>query len=1041
MNRPSLPLALIAILFAATACPKDTVSRLRGHFVAPPEIDFGDVQVGSTITRVIEVSNDGEARLDDVAIAIGSNFEASTHTFSVTPRMFALGTGETTKVTVSFSPSQVTSEVIESSFTIDSNYQNDNSDGTVKLTVVVKGRGIMQGLTVDPNPVDFGTVLVGSFRDATITITNHETNPIQLMSTLDMSGHPVIERVGGTGRFEVVSMIGMDGSIAGTGMSLGAQQSVMLTLRYVPDVALAGESQDRGRWLLTCSDGHCGASIVLTGHGTTAAIECSPALVAFGKVNPDVTLTKSVSCKNVADQTIQVTSWALDQGTAQEFTLGDNPPGAVALEPNEAVDLNLRFTPTMATLSSGQERTGTLSVYSRADNPPRMLQTIVVHLSGKAGGPTIDVSPAMLSFGQVAVGTQLTRRVLVQNTGYDTLTVSALNFVDPVYSTLELVPFTLQPGDAKLVEVTFAPLIEAPVTSTLLITSDDVGKPEVTVTLFGEGVVLPPCNYVLAPASVEFGAVVLPHSVNQAVRIDNIGTNDCLVRDVAINGADDFHLKVGQELDFRVAPGESKEIGVYYAPMQVGATTGELGFYISDPLASFPSVPMSGTALDTGLLVTPDEIIFGEVAVGCSTANRTITIYNLGATTAAVDRIEVVDTSTTVSFILSGLPVLPISIDPGHTLEFQVSFMPETAQRARNAYVHVVEHGHNDPYVVALYGTTSANPMNEETYVQAESAQVDILFVVDNSCSMGVFQASLAANFSSFIHEAVVQAYDYHMSVVTHDQGDETPGFDCSTQPAMRPAGMPQGKCGYFADGDPMFTNVDPAWKIITPLTQPSVEEAFNTIAVQGSIGAGIERGLEGAYQALTPPKINGWNAGFLRPDASLAIIVVTDDDDDGPDIPIARQRPDYANFYLNFFRSIKGFGDPTRFIFSAIINPPTPDLGPTCFTEGPGFVYADYAQRTGGTIASICPGVDWSVSLANLGQTVFGYRSQFNLLNVPVQSSIEVTVNDMPVVPVESTGLINWGYDFASNSVRFTPATIPEPGSKIVIRYVPLCQ
>ena len=50
------------------------------------------------------------------------------------------------------------------------------------------------------------------------------------------------------------------------------------------------------------------------------------------------------------------------------------------------------------------------------------------------------------------------------------------------------------------------------------------------------------------------------------------------------------------------------------------------------------------------------------------------------------------------------------------------------------------------------------------------------------------------------------------------------------------------------------------------------------------------------------PPIIDMQNAGFLRDDARLAVIVVSDEEDssDGP-----------VSLYIDFFRNIKGFANP----------------------------------------------------------------------------------------------------------------------------------
>jgi hypothetical protein len=215
----------------------------------------------------------------------------------------------------------------------------------------------------------------------------------------------------------------------------------------------------------------------------------------------------------------------------------------------------------------------------------------------------------------------------------------------------------------------------------------------------------------------------------------------------------------------------------------------------------------------------------------------------------------------------------------------------------------------------------------------------------------------------------------------------------------------------------------------------------------QGSNGTGFERGLEAAYQAFTGPKITtGWNSGFLRQDAYLAVIIVSDDDDSKDDLSqVTAPGTPTVSFYVNFFRSIKGFRNTNLFSLSAIVEPPWSmpnQTGPSCpdmSGEWPGFRYIQAANQTGGVIESICV-QDWSQSLQNLGLAVFGYKSRFFLTNAPVPGSIVVKVDGMTIDAMAMNGQVRWTFDSATNSVNFTPLAIPQPGSQITITYSAQC-
>ena len=71
-----------------------------------------------------------------------------------------------------------------------------------------------------------------------------------------------------------------------------------------------------------------------------------------------------------------------------------------------------------------------------------------------------------------------------------------------------------------------------------------------------------------------------------------------------------------------------------------------------------------------------------------------------------------------------------------------------------------------------------ANPAKLETptrtdrVLQITSPEVDVLWVVDNSCSMSEEQAAIAANFPLFMEYFLDSALDYHIGVVSTDMDD-----------------------------------------------------------------------------------------------------------------------------------------------------------------------------------------------------------------------------------------------------------------------------
>ncbi len=309
---------------------------------------------------------------------------------------------------------------------------------------------------------------------------------------------------------------------------------------------------------------------------------------------------------------------------------------------------------------------------------------------------------------------------------------------------------------------------------------------------------------------------------------------------------------------------------------------------------------------------------------------------------------------------------------------------------------------------------TSLSTTTEE-FTQNAAAAIDVLWVIDDSESMAQEQQGLGESFQAFIDTLVSSNVDYHIGVVSTDPADG-------------------GILHTGARGVPFIT-----------ATTPEAPATFLENVKVGTVGSRSEKGFETAALALgkglswkpgdpvTPP-----NNGFLRDDASLFIIMVSDEDDNsfGP-----------VDYYWRLFDSYKGPGNESRVSVSAICGP----VGspPGCYTAGrgsaeAGYRYLDLASQTGGIFASICD--DFNESLAQLSITAAGLKSIFVLNSVPnVSASVTcdnlppanfcVRVNGTPVPPGDHRS--GWTYDANANAIIFGTSSVPPPEAKILIEFL----
>ncbi|PIE17988.1 MAG: hypothetical protein CSA65_06790 [Proteobacteria bacterium] len=149
---------------------------------------------------------------------------------------------------------------------------------------------------------------------------------------------------------------------------------------------------------------------------------------------------------------------------------------------------------------------------------------------------------------------------------------------------------------------------------------------------------------------------------------------------------------------------------------------------------------------------------------------------------------------------------------------------------------------------------------------------IDLLFVIDNSGSMFQEQESLMKSFPTFIQQ--IEAIEpkiksYHVGVVSTDVGS---GPHTYTGSSCKPGGD-EGKLKH----DPVGAGCSGTYPKYLEGPSATMADDFSCIAALGTTGCGFEQQLEAALQALSG---QSYNDGFLRKNAPLAIIFITDEDD-----------------------------------------------------------------------------------------------------------------------------------------------------------------
>jgi uncharacterized repeat protein (TIGR01451 family) len=200
--------------------------------------------------------------------------------------------------------------------------------------------------------------------------------------------------------------------------------------------------------------------------------------------------------------------------------------------------------------------------------------TQTLSLTGAGINPAVSLGAASLDFGQQVVGTtSQPMTITVANTGTTDLIVQdAAVTGDFAADATGCTALPVPPGQTCAISVTFSPTATGTRSGTLSITSNAASSPD-TATLTGTGVA--PVLAVTA-SSLDFGTVPIGTlSSPQNVTVTNAGTSGLHVTAATASGP--FAISAdGCSGGSAIAPGNSCQISVQFAPVSTGPASGTL---------------------------------------------------------------------------------------------------------------------------------------------------------------------------------------------------------------------------------------------------------------------------------------------------------------------------------------------------------------------------------------------------------------------------------------------------------------------------------
>lgn len=223
-------------------------------------------------------------------------------------------------------------------------------------------------------------------------------------------------------------------------------------------------------------------------------------------------------------------------------------------------------------------RTGKITVTDSDSSSPQ-----TTTLSGL--GSLVELAPALLDFGGIALGSTAVLPVTLTNIGTTAVTITSIH-ANTDYTASNNCGSSVAPSGTCTINVTFKPSASAPRPGALSVVSSDHASPE-RVDLVGKGL-----GVVLNPAKLAFGThTVGTTSAPMTVTITNENTTGILIGSVTATA--DFVVSANP-CPATLGAHKSCVVGVEFVPDETGAKSGTL--FVSDDDPSSPQqLPLSGT--------------------------------------------------------------------------------------------------------------------------------------------------------------------------------------------------------------------------------------------------------------------------------------------------------------------------------------------------------------------------------------------------------------------------------------------------------------
>jgi len=271
----------------------------------------------------------------------------------------------------------------------------------------------------------------------------------------------------------------------------------------------------------------------------------------------------------------------------------------LTLLPARSISYTLTFAPT-----TPGSATATVNLATSAASQP-----VSISLSGNAekAFANLQVTPTVVSFGNLALKSTSTQNVTLENTGDISVALQGVNVSGAGFGYAGLSPgYSLAPNQKVTFQVWFSPKVAGPASATLSLLSPNISSPE-TLSLSGNGVssTTPSptptpapavAKLLVTPTVVSFGNLALKSTSTQNVTLENTGDISVALQGVTLSGAGFGYADLSP--GYSLAPNQKVTFQVWFSPKVAGPASATLSL-LSPNISSPGTLSMYGNGVST----------------------------------------------------------------------------------------------------------------------------------------------------------------------------------------------------------------------------------------------------------------------------------------------------------------------------------------------------------------------------------------------------------------------------------------------------------